>query len=479
MNTRREFLRTTMMTGAAALGGGLPAFGAGRGACKLRFGVISDIHFLVGPEAGGFHLKTASMVEQVLRWYDARGVDAVLVTGDIADFGRRAELKKMREVWERVFPGDRGADGRHVERLFITGNHEVMARDYEGYWNEQARDRVWREAFDEPYEDIRVKTVKGYDFVLCGWGHSNAPAGAKKFEETLARCGAGGRLFFQAQHEPPQGTCFGNSSKDSDNGVACALMRKYPNCVAFSGHTHQVLNDERAVWQREFTSIGASSMSCTYVSGGDYPPCGYENGPGAIWDRRLEYAPGVGPAIDAQKCMGYEIGQVSPRRQAMLVSVFDDVLEIVRRDVTDGVDIGEPWQVPYPAKADGPFDPKKRPSLFPLAEFAAGSALTVEPRPVCLRSGAKTPGWMLRVPGGAGTTGGKLMGYEVGYIRKGKYGHVYYAAAMDYNSTRCRAKTTLALSASRVPPDADEIVVRPLDCFGRPGKPLVAKTVFN
>lgn len=484
---RREFL----LGGSSVLvmaGWTDPLFGGEtpppRGPCKLRFGVVSDIHLAVDcPWESGRKeepLKEAAL-EGLFRWYDAQGVDAVLVPGDIADFGKAAELAKMREIWERVFPGDKGSDGRHVERLFMSGNHEVIAKDYKdegGYWDVKARDRVWRAAFDEPYEDIRVKTVKGYDFILCGWGHSNGPDGAKKFEAALARCGKDGRLFFQAQHEPPQGTCHANSSKDSDNGVARDLMKRYANCVSFSGHTHQVLNDERAVWQREFTSIGSSSFSCTYVSGGDYPPFGYENGPSAIWDRRLEYAPGVGPAVDGLKGMGYEIGHTSfGTRQAMLVSVYDGELEIVRRDFKNGEDVDAAWTVPYPAKAGGPFDPKRRPSLFPLPEFAAGSALTVKPGTVHLRSGAVGPGWRVTAPGAAKATGGRLMAYEVGYTRKGKYMHLFYAAAMDYNQPPSRLKDTAGFSISglRLPQDAEEIVVKPLDCFGRAGTPLTVK----
>ena len=147
---RREFL----MGGSAALAmAGLPAVGATRGPCKLRFGVVSDIHLAVDcPWESGRKeepLKEAAL-EGLFRWYDAQGVDAVLVPGDIADFGKAAELAKMREIWERVFPGDKGSDGRHVERLFMSGNHEVIAKDYKdegGYWDEKARDRVWRAAF--------------------------------------------------------------------------------------------------------------------------------------------------------------------------------------------------------------------------------------------------------------------------------------------------------------------------------------------
>jgi len=480
MTDRRDFIKAGVWTTVFA-GLGPAAFAADRGGCKLRFGVVSDIHLIVnGPWGNDQEPPKEAALEALLRWYDAQGVDAVLVTGDIADFGKAAELKRMREIWERVFPGDKGADGRHVERLFISGNHEVLARDYKdegGYWNDKARDRVWRAAFDEPYEDIRVKTVKGYDFILCGWGHSNGPDGAKKFEETLARCGARNQLFFQAQHQPPYGTCHGNRSNDADNGVAGGLMAKYANCVSFSGHTHEVLGDERTVWQREFTSIGCCSFSCTYRSGSDYPPFGYENGPsGAV--QGSSFAPGSSDALNGPKGMSYELGKVSFKaRQAMLVSVYDGELEIQRREFNAGEDIGAAWLVPYPAKAGGPFDPKKRPSLFAVPEFPADAALTVKEGTVHLRSGVVGPGWHFAAPGGAKVSGGPVMTYQVGYRRKGKDVHLFYVAALDYNQppSKRAEKMSFAVSAFRLPKDATEVFVRPLDCFGRAGKPISVK----
>ena len=42
-----------------------------------------------------------------------------------AGLGLIRELESFAAVWNRVFPGDRGADGRPVVKLFVTGNHDV------------------------------------------------------------------------------------------------------------------------------------------------------------------------------------------------------------------------------------------------------------------------------------------------------------------------------------------------------------------
>lgn len=52
-------------------------------------------------------------------------MDAVLIAGDLFTSSDIRELEIVAETWYEVFPGDRGSDGRPVERLFITGNHDL------------------------------------------------------------------------------------------------------------------------------------------------------------------------------------------------------------------------------------------------------------------------------------------------------------------------------------------------------------------
>ena len=124
--TRRGFLSCAM------------AFAAGRafaaphgvfssGVPRLTFAAISDIH-IKSPKS---HLKYDTAVfEHALEWYRAQGVDAVLVAGDLADSGLVEELEMVGAAWRKIFPEDKGQDGRHVEKVFITGNHDHDAWHY-------------------------------------------------------------------------------------------------------------------------------------------------------------------------------------------------------------------------------------------------------------------------------------------------------------------------------------------------------------
>ena len=124
---------------AAALAPRPAACAAAGGAPLLRLGVLSDIHVSV-PEivAADPHAKpclgTGAAFERALRAFRERGVDAVVIAGDLTEFGLIPELEEVARIWNRVFPGDLGADGRKVEKAFILGNHDAIAWGWKSTW---------------------------------------------------------------------------------------------------------------------------------------------------------------------------------------------------------------------------------------------------------------------------------------------------------------------------------------------------------
>ena len=115
--TRNDFLLKTFATGML-VGGAGRVFGSD--ASQLRLGVISDIH-VTTPES------TERFV-RALAYFRDRRADAVIVSGDLSDWGLRSGFRYVADAWYSVFPDDRAPDGRKVVKLFCTGNH-----DYDGY----------------------------------------------------------------------------------------------------------------------------------------------------------------------------------------------------------------------------------------------------------------------------------------------------------------------------------------------------------
>ena len=296
--TRRFFIGGLASFGAF---GGCRAFGVSAGSASsvkpnLRFGVVSDIHLQMGPGfvlANGFNADT---LVSAFEWFRDSGADAVMIPGDLADSGIFPELEALAETWRKVFPDDKAPDGRRVERLFVYGNHDWDAWTYKKsveqvFPDEAERKRnligldqkkFWEKAFHEPYSPIWRKEVKGYSFVGANW--ANAPCvGYKGLDEEgiagvsdfFAKTGPfdPSRPFFYFQHPHPKSTCYGSWAWGHDNGESTRALSKFPNAVAFSGHSHYSLTDERSIWQEGgLTALSVPSMSYTGL------PTGYENG---------------------------------------------------------------------------------------------------------------------------------------------------------------------------------------------------------
>ena len=322
----------------------------------LRFGVVSDVHVR---EATGQY-GTEALVK-AFSWFRDQGADGVVIAGDMADFGLVSQLQRVADAWNGVFPDNKGLGGRHVEKLFIYGNHDIEGFKYSKLDPRPddiiATDRAvaWERAFGEPYSPIWKKTVKGYTFIGAHWdGWKGVPSIEPYMKEHAAEL-CGDRPFFYIQHPHPKGTCHGGWAWGQDDGFATRALSRFPNAIAFSGHSHHPLVDERAIWQGAFTSIGAASLR--YID----PVYGRENsGPSAIDDLRQM------PLVD--KFSG---------KEGMLVSVYGDCAVVERRDFVHDGKLGSDWLIPLPPAKNKPFDFESRAAEAAAPQFPADATVTV------------------------------------------------------------------------------------------------------
>ena len=188
--TRRRFVGSV-----ASLAGlsGCRALGLASGRPDVRFGVLSDVHLN--------HARPGDedTLVKAFEYFRDQGADAVMIAGDIADSGRISELRRCADAWHRVFPNDRAPDGRHVEKLFIYGNHDCWGssqlkkedperarRELLNATDEQYR-RSWEECFHEPYSDFWIKHVNGFAFVGAHWTERDQFDGLEAFLKELFR----------------------------------------------------------------------------------------------------------------------------------------------------------------------------------------------------------------------------------------------------------------------------------------------------
>ena len=475
--TRRSFIGGAASLGALFGGGGIGCLAGGTGGTpRLRFGVVSDIHFVYDTN-GIIPSWGPATFEKTLRWFDAQGVDAVLVCGDLADRSLAEEWQAVADAWFRVFPDDRGADGRKVERVFITGNH-----DWEGYKYgtnvkrifpdeaERAKHVVrtdlagwWRKIFREEYRTVFRKDVKGYAFI----GHHWEGIGFKGLPEFLAAGGGkgldGSKPFFYLQHAPLRGTCNGDdATPDADYGVATKCLSAYPNAVAFSGHSHYPLTDERSIWQGAFTSVGAASLRYSSI----YSSLCAENSGSRVKDAAK---------VNAEKMMR-DICPDLKTQQGLLVSVYDDRIVYLRRDFLSDLSLGPDWVQPLPAARTKAFDFAEHARQFRAPQFTAGAQLAFKATKGKTRGGVEKDAVQVDIPPVAADPRARVFRFDLEIASAAGGTVTKRVAASGFNRPLLHPSaakpTSCVLALDGLPAGDLTFKVVPVDSFGQAGRAL-------
>lgn len=492
MITRRFFIGGAAAFGAQAVFGAqkLPR-GFDPGQLRLRFGVITDLHFACN---GRELLKdwNTQTLHETLEWFRAQGVDAVLCGGDIADRSQVEEMRAFAETWFSVFPDDRLPNGNKVERVFVTGNHDSHGHKiYKGlpkiypdpeelkrHVFADRREALWKELFHEDYRSIYLKTVRGYGFVGSMWEDgASGREGYSNFGRIAPFMEANGRKldpklpFFYIQHPHPKDTCYGPWAWGHDGGEVTACLSKYPNAVAFSGHSHYPLTDERSIWQGAFTSVGAASLRYCGNTDDEFAPDGFENGSAVGRNRR---------ALNQAKMMA-SLPIDHSSRQGLLVSVYDDCIVYAKRDFSNGLLIGDDWVQPLPAAESRPFAFAEHAKKFAAPQFAADAKLSVAEKPLKDRAGNEKPAVELTIPAIAPKRDARVHHFEVTATGADGAKKLKRVLAVGYNqserSKKAASATTCAFARDELPAGAVSFEAVPVSCFGKKGRPLAAKLV--
>ncbi|MBP5226554.1 MAG: metallophosphoesterase [Kiritimatiellae bacterium] len=464
--SRRSFLAGAVgAVGTSLLAGqdeGVPASGPGQP--NVTFGVLSDVH-LNRPGDEDTFLKA-------LTYFRDNGADGVLVAGDIADRGRVEQLQRAGDCWFSVFPDGKAPDGRAVEQLFVYGNHDVDGWKWGGmqqYPDEAAkwahaigyadnRAKVWERIFKEPYQPIWAKTVKGYTFIGSHWGNEKD---LDTFLQThAARLNlAGNRPFFYTQHPHPGNTVQGPWAWGNDGGVATRALEKFPNAVAFSGHSHYSLTDERSIWQGAFTSVGTSSLRYIFSQ---------------YWRDNGENHNNI---VKQMEMLPEQTG-----RQGMLVKVYDDRMVIERREFVYGESLGGAWVVPLDGSRPFTFEARSPKRVAPA--FAPDATVTVSRGMGKDRNGKETDQITVGFPAAKPNAKARVHDYEVTALA--------YHEDVDYPvaskrvlsesyflpPTREAAAGKIVFAVSELKgANAVRFAVRPLECFGHKGPEIFSEMV--
>ena len=251
MLNRRDFIRTAAGAGVAIAAG--KSLAEGRTAPILRVGIVSDSQGYPDPHDWGFH-----NLERAFEVLAREGIDVLVNAGDIADTPDEIEgLAYVQELERRHFGARKPID------VACLGNHELGFRAEKDRALAERNLKRFCEIYGYPPGQLVHKVIRGYDFITFSrWedvGYDAAAIAAIRGALDAAVARDPSKPIFVVTHFHPQHTVVG--SEGEAGAPLRELFNGYPQVVSLSGHSHCPLQDERAIWQGEFTALETSTTS--------------------------------------------------------------------------------------------------------------------------------------------------------------------------------------------------------------------------
>jgi glucan-binding YG repeat protein/predicted MPP superfamily phosphohydrolase len=251
---------------------------------NLQMSVLSDIHINKSKASDKF--EKALMDLKTI----APGYDTIAIVGDMTEAGFEVEYQKYRNILETFKnPG--------AEEFATMGNHEYFEPTYDKSSN--ITDEMLQNRFVQYHDGIGNlyydKWIKGYHFIslsgelsyktLMSWPLAQTNPGIndaayisemqyKWLEQTLRVNNDPNKPIFVFLHQPIKNTVYGSMRWHAgfdDQTRLLALLKKYPQAILFSGHSHYLLNHPKSIYQDGFTMVNTSSVEYTWYEGGAVP----------------------------------------------------------------------------------------------------------------------------------------------------------------------------------------------------------------
>ena len=214
----------------------------------MRFVATSDTHIEKLGDTGcqriSAMMKTAYAISEADE--DYKNLDAVVFSGDITDNGHKESFYAFAAVTNNEI-----REG--TERL------AVVAKAHDSYTHFNNSLKVYTGITGQETDFHRViggfhfigvsrsATLKHYTKDQVKWLDENIAAAVEADPQ---------KPVFVFQHEHVRDTVYGSSKSDGWGlDTFTDVLKKYPQVVHISGHSHFPANDPRAVWQGSFTAI--------------------------------------------------------------------------------------------------------------------------------------------------------------------------------------------------------------------------------
>ncbi len=241
---------------------------------KLELAVISDTHMVSGNQG------TADKFRAALKDLNtaAPNYDVLAVVGDMTEHG----LPEEYDLFKTFLKADMN---QNADTFMVMGNHEWMEKTV--YRNSTVTDIQLIERFKtkmnvpglyydewiQGYHFITIAGEKSYTTMLADTKNPSDIASAyisdeqfQWLENTLAQDARSNKPIFVFLHQPITGTVYGSEwGAGLEDQKLLSLLKKYPQVILFSGHSHYPLNNQNSIVQDGIIMVNTSAVAYTYT----------------------------------------------------------------------------------------------------------------------------------------------------------------------------------------------------------------------
>ncbi|MDN3019010.1 hypothetical protein PH210_22830 [Paenibacillus sp. BSR1-1] len=241
---------------------------------NLQLTVISDSHIdTTTPKVNQKLGKALQDLNTVAPDYDV-----IAVNGDMTNFGKVKEYNLFNSIFQ-------ANKNRNAEEFMVMGNHEWL----ESHLNPAVTDVELKNRFLNKMNVSNLyydKWIKGYHFitiageksektVLSEYGdkeRDSAYISDQQFQwlqKTLEVDADVSKPIFVFFHQPITNTVYGSEwGAGLDDQKILTLLKKYPQVILLSGHSHFPLNNPKSIYRDGITMVNTSSVAYTYTPQG-------------------------------------------------------------------------------------------------------------------------------------------------------------------------------------------------------------------
>ena len=226
----------------------------------FRFVICSDSH-IEGIGTPGYN-RLKKTVDYSLSFSSKdehyNKIDMFFIAGDITNKGTKEEFDSFKEIY------DYGTEKGLKFLCTVAKGHDSITMG--------KKSLEYYKALTGQETDFH-RVIGGYHFIGVSTSkmkkHFNSQFQKMWLKKELDKAVADtpDKPVFLMHHEHIKYTVYGSFDEDGWGKILFAdLLKKYPNVVDFSGHSHYPVNDPRSVWQNEYTAIGTGSLKYTELT---------------------------------------------------------------------------------------------------------------------------------------------------------------------------------------------------------------------